>query len=122
VDELAGEVFSSISSPFAYKISVYSEIEKKKNEINAKLYSAIPEFKSNTYSIGFKPHVDFSFSNPVSLEARIGNGRNLGSIFFRIREIEASLPLHKSVSLRGGYSFKNNSWYVEFSGRVIPLW
>lgn len=122
VDELAGEVLSSILSPLAYRIPLFVKIDNGKDRFNSHLSSAIPEFKGAVYSVRVKPRVDFSRTNPVSLEAKLSNGREIARFVLRIREAEISTPFFKNISIAGGYSFKDNGWYAQFKGKIPIPW
>lgn len=122
VEEVAGEVLSSVLSPLAYRIPLFVRIDGSKDKINSHLDSAIPELRGAVYSVRIKPRVDFSLTNPVSLEVKLSNGSEIARFVLRIRETEISTPFFKNISIAGGYSFKNNGWYAQFKGKVPIPW
>lgn len=122
VEELAGEVTSSILSPLAYRIPLFVRIDGEKKKFDSRLDSAIPEIRGSVYALNFRPRVDFSRTNPVSLEAKFSNGQEIARIVLRIREAEISTPFFKNIHIAGGYSFRDHGWYTQLVGKVPFPW
>lgn len=122
IEELAGEVASSVLSPLAYRIPLLVRIDHEKKKFDARLDSAIPEVRGVVYALSFKPRVDFSRTNPISLEAKFSNGREIARFVLRLREAEISTPFFRNVHIAGGYSFKDNGWYAQLTGRSTIPW
>jgi hypothetical protein len=72
--------------------------------------------------VHFSLKADFSQTNPVSLDVKFGDGRELGIISVRMRETEIVMPVSKGVHAVGGYSFRDNSWYVYLAGKIPMPW
>lgn len=122
VEELAGEVASSVLSPLAYRIPLLVKIDHEKKKFDARLDSAIPEVRGVVYTLSFKPRVDFSRTNPISLEAKFSNGQEIARFVLRLREAEISTPFFKNIHIAGGYSFKDNGWYAQLTGKINFPW
>jgi hypothetical protein len=122
VEELAGDVASSVLSPLAYRIPLLVRIDHEKRKFDSRLDSAIPEIRGVVYALSIKPRVDFSRTNPVSLEAKFSNGKEIARFVLRLREAEVSTPFLKNIHVAGGYSFKDNGWYMQLVGKVVFPW
>lgn len=122
VEELAGEVTTSMLSPLAYRIPLLVKIDREKKKFDSRLDSAIPEIKGAVYALSFKPRVDFSRTNPVSIEAKLSNGEEIARFVLRLREAEISTPFFKNIHIAGGYSFRDHGWYAQLVGKIPFPW
>lgn len=122
VDEFAGDVISSIVSPLTYRLPFFLDFEKRRVMINAAIKDAMPEMRNEYYSVHFLPRVDFSRTNPVSLDIKVRDGRELGTLSLRIRETEIVAPVYRGVAVVGGYSFRDHSWYAYVAGKIPFPW
>ena len=122
VEELAGEVTTSVLSPLAYRIPLLVRIDGEKKKFDSRLDAAMPEIRGSIYAVSFKPRVDFSRTNPVSLEAKLSNGSEIARIVLRLREAEISTPFFRNIHIAGGYSFRDHGWYTQLVGKVPFPW
>ncbi len=122
VDELAGSVLSAFIDPLRYRITLITMVEEQQQIVNTAIHDAIPDVQMSVYSLSFKPRVNLSQTNPVSLDVRLMNGRMLGQLSVRIREAELLVPLFRGVDARAAYSFRDSSWSVNILGRIPIDW
>jgi len=122
VDEFAGSVVSSIASPLAYRLPLFPYFDNKRREVNATIQGAMPKVQTDYYSVHFQPRVDFSQTNPASLDIKVRDGRELGIISVRIREAEVTAPVIRGVSVISGYSFRDHAWYAYLAGKIPLPW